>query len=156
MWHSAKVPTLSPPQLIEKPFHLLPRYFSFHPTFPLSQKEVTRSIGYDNLADYLFGAKKKPHKFCKTCGSSILIDFKRMEYGETDPEKDKLAVNVGSAIFIYSTPLSAYVRCLRPLLPSQTSSSHTPMELLNPPKDKSPFHSLSRLLYTSKRNQFLY
>ncbi len=55
---------------------------------------VLAKIGYDNLTSYYFGAKKKAHMFCKTCGSSILIDFKRNEYGETDPENDKLAINV--------------------------------------------------------------
>ena len=46
------------------------------------------------MTEYYFGQKKKAHKFCKTCGTSILIDFKRNEHGVTDPEKDKLAVNV--------------------------------------------------------------
>ena len=55
---------------------------------------LNKSVGYDNLTDYLFGPKKKHHKFCKTCGTSVLIDFKRMDYGETNPEKDTLAVNV--------------------------------------------------------------
>lgn len=56
-------------------------------------------IGYDNMTEYYFGMKKKAHKFCKTCGTSILIDFKRNEYGVTDPEKDKLAVNVLPSLF---------------------------------------------------------
>jgi hypothetical protein len=46
------------------------------------------------MTEYYFGNKKKAHKFCKTCGTSILIDFKRNEYGETNLEKDDLAVNV--------------------------------------------------------------
>ena len=92
--------------------------------FSLNEKEITSTIGYENLANYLFGAKKKPHKFCKTCGTSILIDFKRMEYGETDPEKDNLAVNVSSAALLpYS--LSTHVHCLQPLLLSHMSSSLT-------------------------------
>lgn len=41
------------------------------------------------------GAKQKIHKFCKTCGSSILIDFRKIELGITDnPEEDTLAINV--------------------------------------------------------------
>jgi hypothetical protein len=52
-------------------------------------------VGYDNLSEYYFGSNDKAHKFCKTCGSSILIDFKMIERGVTDdPEKDHLAVNV--------------------------------------------------------------
>ena len=41
------------------------------------------------------GAKNKVHKFCKTCGSSIMIDPRKLELGLTDtPEEDTLAVNV--------------------------------------------------------------
>lgn len=58
------------------------------------------SPGYTNLSEYYFGNKKKAHKFCKSCGSSILIDFKLNEYGEKDPSKDILAVNV-RFVFIF-------------------------------------------------------
>jgi hypothetical protein len=57
-------------------------------------RNVPTEIGYDNMTEYYFGQKKKAHKFCKTCGTSILIDLKRNEYGIQDPEKDQLAVNV--------------------------------------------------------------
>lgn len=51
--------------------------------------------GSENLVGYKMGAKQKVHKFCKTCGSSILIDFRKLELGITDdPEEDTLAVNV--------------------------------------------------------------
>jgi len=53
------------------------------------------SLGYDNLSSHVFNTKTKPHKFCKTCGSSILADFQRIKRGETDdPARDILAVNV--------------------------------------------------------------
>lgn len=55
---------------------------------------ANRNKGYDYLAGYRFGTKKKVHKFCKACGSSILIDFMRPEQGIEDPTKDILAVNV--------------------------------------------------------------
>jgi hypothetical protein len=55
------------------------------------------SIGYENLGSYQFNTKTKSHKFCKSCGSSILIDFRRTEQGEPDPAKDILAVNVRHA-----------------------------------------------------------
>jgi hypothetical protein len=53
------------------------------------------STGYDNLGVHTFNTKKALHKFCKTCGSSILADFDRVNHGDTeDPARDILAVNV--------------------------------------------------------------
>lgn len=37
------------------------------------------------MVSYFFGDKKMAHKFCPTCGSSVMIDFS---------EKDKVAINV--------------------------------------------------------------
>ena len=57
------------------------------------RKEVAFHTGYDNLRPYLFGEKKMTHKFCPTCGSSVMIDFHGgpcvVEGG------DRLAINVG-------------------------------------------------------------
>jgi len=55
------------------------------------------SLEYENLASYRFNTKEKPYKFCKTCGTSILADFDRANLGQTDPEKDILAVSVCSS-----------------------------------------------------------
>lgn len=53
------------------------------------------SLGYDNLSSYVFHTKTKSHKFCKTCGSSILADFEVFKQGQTvEPARDILAVNV--------------------------------------------------------------
>jgi hypothetical protein len=53
-------------------------------------------LGYKNLGSHVFNTKTKPHKFCKSCGSSILVDFERIKLGETDdPARDVLTVNVG-------------------------------------------------------------
>jgi hypothetical protein len=71
-------------------------------------------IGYDNMTEYYFGNKKKAHKFCKTCGTSILIHFKRNEYAVTGPEEDQLAVNVASIPSSISI-LSYFSFCIRPL-----------------------------------------
>jgi hypothetical protein len=64
--------------------------------------------GYDNLGSYAFNTKTKSHRFCKSCGSSIMIDFQRPQQGETDPTKDILAVNVRLA-FPFSFPLLASI-----------------------------------------------
>ncbi|KAE9381601.1 hypothetical protein N431DRAFT_458175 [Stipitochalara longipes BDJ] len=59
------------------------------------RRDITFTKGYDNLGSHVFNTKTKPHKFCKTCGSSILADFERIKQGETDdPAGDILAVNV--------------------------------------------------------------
>lgn len=46
-------------------------------------------LGFETLGEYRFNTKLKIHKFCKNCGTSILIDFNGM-----DPDGDTLAVNV--------------------------------------------------------------
>jgi hypothetical protein len=45
------------------------------------------------MSSYRFGLQNKPHRFCPTCGTSILIDFK-----DSDVEKQRqyLAVNVSA------------------------------------------------------------
>ena len=45
--------------------------------------------GESHLRSYTFGKKSMPHKFCPTCGSSILIDI-----NGAYPGRDALAVNV--------------------------------------------------------------
>jgi len=58
------------------------------------RRDIVFTKGYDNLGSHVFNTKTKPHKFCKTCGSSILADFERIKQGETtDPARDILAVN---------------------------------------------------------------
>lgn len=59
-----------------------------------SRQDVIFHQGYDNLGSYAFNTKTKSHRFCKSCGTSIMIDFQRNLQGETDPAKDILAVNV--------------------------------------------------------------
>jgi hypothetical protein len=40
-----------------------------------AREEVIFHSGHDNLSSYLFGTKRKSHKFCPNCGSSVFIDF---------------------------------------------------------------------------------
>ena len=47
--------------------------------------DVDFHTGYDHLVSYFFGDKQGAHKFCPTCGSSILVDFNK---------KDEVAINV--------------------------------------------------------------
>jgi hypothetical protein len=49
--------------------------------------DVDFHTGYDHMVSYFFGDKQGAHKFCPTCGSSVLVDFK----GE-----DVLALNVST------------------------------------------------------------
>lgn len=60
--------------------------------------EYQLGIGEDNISSYEWNWKQRHHKFCKTCGSSLMIDFRLPVWGEgdakTDPRKDIIAVNV--------------------------------------------------------------
>jgi len=54
------------------------------------RQEVTFHSGHDHLRKYQFGTKMVSHKFCPTCGSSLLIDLNgRAPFGV-----DPLSVNV--------------------------------------------------------------
>lgn len=55
-------------------------------------EHVAFSAGEGRLGEYLFGNKKKPHKFCIVCGTSILIDFSKSDMAS---ERAVTAVNVG-------------------------------------------------------------
>ncbi|KAF7981361.1 hypothetical protein HWV62_33825 [Athelia sp. TMB] len=54
------------------------------------QHDVIFHTGYDSLSEYTFNTKRKPHKFCGTCGSSIFLD--------------KTAVNDGWAMNVWAIP----------------------------------------------------
>ncbi|KUJ22777.1 uncharacterized protein LY89DRAFT_714508 [Mollisia scopiformis] len=57
-------------------------------------RDVVFIQGYENMASYKFNTKTKAHMFCKTCGTSIGIDFLRAEQGELDPAKHTFGINV--------------------------------------------------------------
>ncbi|TVY83332.1 Centromere protein V [Lachnellula suecica] len=64
------------------------------------RKDFEITQGEDNLTSYTFNSHTRPHMFCKTCGSSLLIDFRKSEQGETDPRKDIIALNVRNFVGI--------------------------------------------------------
>lgn len=47
--------------------------------YPL-REDVVFQCGEDKLADYLFGKKRLPQRFCPNCGTSILVDFKNVQH----------------------------------------------------------------------------
>lgn len=60
------------------------------------RQEVTFHSGYDHLRTYQFGKKLVSHKFCPTCGSSLLIDTNgRAPFGV-----DPLSVNVSPIYYL--------------------------------------------------------
>lgn len=60
--------------------------------YPL-RKNVVFQSSYDDLGSYTFGNETRTHKFCRHCGTTLLIDFEKAEY---EPVKSLLAVNVSS------------------------------------------------------------
>ena len=70
------------------------------------------SIGYDNLGSHSFNSMKTLHKFCKTCGGSLLADFDRISQGDTDdPARDMIAVNVSLSHFCSSSQEHVLEKC---------------------------------------------
>ena len=61
-----------------------------------SPKDVVFHQGYDDLKGYRFASKKAEHKFCPTCGSSMLVVF-------NDGKNDTLVLNVRSVV--HSRPI---------------------------------------------------
>jgi len=46
--------------------------------YPL-RKNVSFQSPYEELGSYAFASQTRVHKFCRTCGTSLLIDFERAE-----------------------------------------------------------------------------
>ena len=59
--------------------------------YPLRTKVVFQS-GLDDLASYRYGKETRAHKFCKTCGTSLLIDLDRVAH---EGLKKHMVINVG-------------------------------------------------------------
>ncbi|KAL7619899.1 hypothetical protein AAE478_010446 [Parahypoxylon ruwenzoriense] len=54
-------------------------------------ENVVFSSGEQHMSSYRFGSKKKSHKFCPTCGTSILIDFAECD---REVERQVTAINI--------------------------------------------------------------
>ncbi|KAL0260749.1 hypothetical protein SLS55_004439 [Diplodia seriata] len=61
------------------------------------RQDVVFSSGEDELSAYRFGNRKKPHKFCRVCGTSILIDFSE---ADREDEREVTAVNIRTFVGI--------------------------------------------------------
>ncbi len=46
--------------------------------YPL-RKDVEWQSGFDELGSYRFAGQTRAHKFCKTCGTSLIIDFDKVD-----------------------------------------------------------------------------
>ncbi|ATZ46360.1 hypothetical protein BCIN_01g09710 [Botrytis cinerea B05.10] len=63
--------------------------------YPMRQDVKFSGDSEENMGSYKWRHKVADHRFCKTCGSSIMIDLRRPEiFGETDPRKDMVGINV--------------------------------------------------------------
>jgi hypothetical protein len=58
--------------------------------YPLC-KNVSFQSSYEELGSYAFASQTLVHKFCRTCGTSLLIDFGR---AEEEGVREHYAVNV--------------------------------------------------------------
>ncbi|KAF2094948.1 hypothetical protein NA57DRAFT_45512, partial [Rhizodiscina lignyota] len=55
------------------------------------REDVVFQSGEDNMNDYLFDDMRKPLRFCKTCGTSVLIDFSNSNF---EKKEEFTAINV--------------------------------------------------------------
>ncbi|CZT01551.1 uncharacterized protein RCO7_02131 [Rhynchosporium graminicola] len=58
------------------------------------RRDIHFTRGFESLGEDKFNTKLKTHKFCKTCGTSILIDFNGTVPAKRDTDHDILAINV--------------------------------------------------------------
>jgi hypothetical protein len=63
------------------------------------RQDVVFYSGYNHLSDYAFGRKMVSHKFCPTCGSSIMIDCN----GFAPVGIDVVAINVNHILTLSDT-----------------------------------------------------
>ena len=87
------------------------------------REDVEFISGEDKMTAYKFGLRNKPHRFCATCGTSILIDFQN---SDVESQRKHLAVNVSGWVAITPAPIlteahsSAFWKTLRNWYPIST------------------------------------
>lgn len=84
-WVSARVPSSSGRGILSRSV--------YHSLLIWSSADVFM-VGWDAMGSYQFNTKSRTHRFCKNCGSSILIDFEDSLKGPSDPANDTLGINV--------------------------------------------------------------
>ncbi len=72
-------------------------YYQFSHSFWESRrtqkgKNLIGRTGYENLSSYEFNTKTRSHKFCKACGSSILVGFEQISEKRTQGRTNWLSM----------------------------------------------------------------
>lgn len=79
----------------------------------LPQADTDPESGYEDLGEYRMGKKQTIHKFCRICGSSMLLDFCYHVREPDEPEKDEIAVNVSLLFHSYFKHFARYTLRVR-------------------------------------------
>jgi hypothetical protein len=81
--------------------------------YPLREAVIFLNDSDKNMKEYFMGLKKKAHRFCPECSSSILIDFQNSDVVK---QRKYLAINVrtklGSSCVRWAMANSSVVLCL--------------------------------------------
>lgn len=73
-------------------------------TYPQA-RDVRIERGEDEMSSYVFASRAKPHRFCRTCGSAMLIDFTACEHATL---QTMIAINVRPPVMaVRAMPLTA-------------------------------------------------
>src|SRR5882762_7502654 len=86
--YTVRTPSLSDSKVISCNCSICRRngYLFIYP----KRRDVNFHTGFDHLVSYFFGDKRGAHKFCPTCGSSVLLDINGI---------DELAINVSTVVY---------------------------------------------------------
>jgi hypothetical protein len=60
------------------------------------RRDFTLGTGEGKLSVYRFGPKNKQHKFCESCGTSLMIDFAEEPKNSSRDISDYMAINVSA------------------------------------------------------------
>lgn len=82
----------------------------YHLVYPKASDVVFTHGSRGELTEYRTGSKTRPHLFCSTCGSSVMID---LTTGDAPHMRDRMAVNVRAA---HTVPIVLLSACAKALL----------------------------------------